>query len=92
MALLFALPLGSYMIYNFFAANGVMQNAKASSGAYAYFAYSWLQKPKSMTTIYRPELENARQQGALFAYTKKIEGKRAEGSLPEATHHPSSWL
>ena len=61
-----ALPLSTYLIYNFFAASGVMQNHKASSGAYGYFASTWLLKPRNATTIYRPEIERANQQGALF--------------------------
>ena len=34
----FAIPFCSYMIYNFFAPGGVMQNYKASSGAYMNYA------------------------------------------------------
>ena len=32
-----AMPLSAYMIYHLFAAHGVMQNYKASSGAYMYW-------------------------------------------------------
>ena len=87
----FALPFSSYMIWNLFSSSGVMQNYKASSGAYMHFASNFLIKPRSHTYIYRPEIEMAQQQGPLVAYTKKIEAQRAQGSLPEGIHHPTSW-
>ena len=34
----FGVPFCSYLIYNFFAAGGVMQNYKASSGAFMNYA------------------------------------------------------
>ena len=79
------------MIYNFFAAGGVMQNYKSSSGAYMHYAQNWLLKPRSTTAIYRPEIEMANQATPLTVYTKKIEGKRQDGSLPEGVHYPTSW-
>ena len=88
----FAIPFCSYMIYNLFAPAGVMQNYKASSGAYMSFTMKWLLKPQTMTMTYRPEMEMANQQGALHNYTKKIEAQRATGAeFPEGVHHPSSW-
>ena len=80
------------MIFHFFAPSGVMQNYKASSGAYMNYAMTWMLKPRSMTNIYRPELEWAAQGGALHVYTKKIEAQRKEGTLPEGVYHPTSWL
>ena len=79
------------MIYHLFAANGVMHNHKTSSGAYMAFAQNWMFRPRSITSIYRPEIENAYQSSPLTAYTKKIEAQRAEGTLPEGVHHPTSW-
>ena len=80
------------MIYQFFAPSGVMQNYKASSGAYMHFTQSWMQKTRTTTAIYRPEIERATQMGVLHNYTKKIEAQRTAGTLPEGVHHPSSWL
>ena len=37
LATMVGLSISFYMIYNCFAPSGVMQNMKASSGAYAYF-------------------------------------------------------
>ena len=37
-----AIPLGAYLLYHWFAPSGVMQNYKASSGAYAYYAQSFM--------------------------------------------------
>ena len=34
----FAVPFSTYMLYNFFAPGGVMQNYKASSGAFMNYA------------------------------------------------------
>jgi hypothetical protein len=50
-----ALPLATYMLYHCFAAHGVMQNYKASSGAYMYWTQNFLYRAKSTTAIYRPE-------------------------------------
>ena len=88
---LFAVPFASYMIYNFFAAGGVMHNYKSSSGAYMNFAMNWMMKPRSATQIYRPEIDMAQQSSPLVAYTKKIEAQRAEGTLEENVHHPTTW-
>uniref|UniRef100_A0A7S3HY61 Uncharacterized protein n=1 Tax=Favella ehrenbergii TaxID=182087 RepID=A0A7S3HY61_9SPIT len=87
----FAIPFCSYLIYNFFAAGGVMQNYKTSSGAYMNYAMTWMLKPRSATSIYRPEIEMAQQSMPLVAYTRKIEAQRADGSVPEGVHHPTSW-
>ena len=37
-----AIPLGAYLIYHWFAPSGVMQNYKASTGAYGYYAQSFM--------------------------------------------------
>ena len=87
----FGVPFCSYLIYNFFAANGVMQNYKTSSGAYMNYAMTWMLKPKLATPVYRPEIDIARQAGPLVAYTRKIEAQRADGTLPEGVHHPTHW-
>ena len=92
LALLFVIPFSSYMIFNFFAAGGVMQNYKASSGAYMAYAMTFMMKPRSITSTFRPELEFSSQSGALHNYTKKIEAQRKAGTLPEGVHHPTSWL
>ena len=91
LATAFCIPFSTYLIYNFFAANGVMQNYKTSSGAYMNYAMTWMLKPKLAIATYRPELEMARQAAPLVAYTKKIEAQRAEGTLPEGNHHPTHW-
>ena len=93
MVMAFGFPFCTYMLYNFFAPGGVMQNYKASSGAYMNFTQNWLMRPRTITAIYRPEIDNARQMAPLHMYTKKIESKRAAGdALPEGLHQPSSWF
>ena len=89
---LFGIPFASYMIYNFFGAGGVMQNYKASSGAYMSYSMTFLQKPKTMTATFRPEIDLSHQSLALHTYTRKIEAQRKAGTLPEGVHHPTSWL
>ena len=37
-----AIPLGAYLVYQWFAPSGVMQNYKSSSGAYAYYAQTFM--------------------------------------------------
>lgn len=66
---LVALPLATYMLYHSFAAHGVMQNYKASSGAYMYWAQNFLYRAKSTTAIYRPEFAWKESSGSLHRYT-----------------------
>ena len=91
LTLAFGVPFCSYLIYNFFAAGGVMQNYKASSGAYMFYAQNWLIRPRSQTSTYRPEIDLAVQSSPLVQYTKKVEAARKEGTLPEGINHPTSW-
>ena len=88
---LVAVPLATYMIYHLFAPNGVMQNHKASSGAYMYWAQNFLYRPKSHTQIYYPEFEWKEQGSSLHRYTQKIQKKQAAGELEEGVHHPQAW-
>ena len=85
------IPLTTYLIYNFFAPRGVMQNYKASTGAYGYWAMNFLNSPKSMTAMFRPEIDFKEQGSSLAIYSKRIEEKRARGELQEGVHYPSSW-
>ena len=84
-------PLAAYMIYNCFAPSGVMQNMKASSGAYAYFPQNFMHKVRTQRQIYRPEIEYKESYSSLFAYTKRVEEQRAAGTLEEGVHHPTQW-
>ena len=91
LATMVGVPLSFYMIYNMFAPSGVMQNMKASSGAYAYFPQNFMQRVRSPRQIYRPEIEYKESFSSLFAYTKRVEAQRAAGSLEEGVHHPTQW-
>ena len=42
MTIVFAIPLGAYLTYHWFAPSGVMQNYKSSTGAYGYYAQSFM--------------------------------------------------
>ena len=64
-----AIPLSSYMLYHLFAPSGVMQNHKASSGAYLYWMQNFMYKGKSQTAIYRPEFNFKETSSSLFRYT-----------------------
>ena len=88
---LVAAPLSGYLIYNLFAPNGVMQNYKASSGAYLYWAQNFLYRMKSHTAIYRPEFNFKETGGSLHEYTRRIESKRASGGVEAGVHHPTAW-
>ena len=90
--LLFAIPFSTYLIYNFFAPGGVMQNYKASSGAYMAYPKTWMLKQRSQTHTWRPEIEFTAQAGALHAYTRKIEAQQKDGTAPEGVYQPTSWL
>ena len=91
MAILFGMPLCIYMTYHTFAPAGVMQNYKASSGAYGHFLQTFMYPQKSITNQFRPEIDLKEQGASLSLYTKRIEAKRANGELPEGVHHPQTW-
>jgi hypothetical protein len=91
LATIVGIPLASYMIYNFFAPGGVMQNAKASSGAYAYFPQNFMHKQRTPRAVYRPELDYKETHSSLFKYTERIEKQRAEGTLTPGVYHPTAW-
>ena len=91
LGLLVAVPLSTYLLYHWFAPGGVMQNYKASSGAYMFWAQNFMYRPKSQTAIYRPEINLKEQSGSLHKYTQRVAAKRVAGELPEGVHHPSMW-
>ena len=91
LAVLFAIPYASYMMYHMFAPTGVMQNFRASNGAYMYFAQNFLGPAKSYQHIYRPEFYQKEQAMSLYAYTKKIEALKAKGEATPDVHHPTMW-
>ena len=85
------MPLSYYMIYHLFTPKGVMQNYKASAGAYGYSAMNFLNAPRSQTQVWRPEIDFVEQSASLTMYSKRIEEKKASGDLPEGLHHPRVW-
>ena len=91
LGMLVALPLSTYMLYHLFAPHGVMQNYKASSGAYLYWAQNFMYRAKSQTAIYRPEFNHKESSGSLHRYTQRIEAKRLAGELPAGVNHPTAW-
>ena len=54
MSIGFAVPFCTYMFYQTMAPSGVMQNHRASSGAYMYFAQNFLGPSKTYQHVYRP--------------------------------------
>ena len=50
------LPFSCYFLFNIAAPHGVMQNYKASSGAYLHYMQTFLYRQKSLTETYRPEI------------------------------------
>ena len=87
----FAVPMSMYMVYHCLAAHGVMQNYKASSGAYMYWPQNFMYRPKWMQEVYRPEFFHKEMASSLHMYTKRIEKKRSAGELSqEGVHHPTS--
>ena len=66
-------PFGVYFLYNMVAPNGVMQNHKASSGNYLYWAQNFMYTFKPQTQIWRPEFYNRETQTSLHMYSKKIQ-------------------
>ena len=88
---LFAAPFSAYFLYHLFAPQGVMQNHRASAGAYLYWAQNFLGPSKTFQQIYRPEFYAKEQNLSLYAYTNKIAQKRVDGSAEEGVHHPTAW-
>ena len=91
LGLLVALPLCSYMIFHMFAPNGVMNNHKATSGTYLYFAQTFLYRMRGPTAMYRPEIEYKETSSSLYAYSARVEQQRADGTLEHGKHHPTAW-
>ena len=89
----FAAPFCAYIIYNSFAPTGVMQNHRASAGAYMYFAQNFMGPKRSFQQVYRPEFYQKEQSLSLYHYTKKIERLRKEDpeKVVEGVHHPTMW-
>ena len=92
LGLSFAFPFGLYFIFNLMAPGGVMQNHRASSGAYMNFMQTFMYRQKSTTEIYRPEIALKEQASSLNEYSRRIAKQRQEGTVREGVHHPSSWL
>ena len=65
-------PIAIYFIYNLLAPNGVMQNHKASSGNYMYWAQNFLYTFKPQSQIWRPVFYHRETQTSLHMYSKKI--------------------
>jgi len=91
LAMLVMFPVASYMVYHCFAPNGVMNNHRATSGAYMYYAQTFLYRMRGPTAMFRPEIEFKEQAGSLYAYTERVEKQRADGTLQEGVHHPTAW-
>ena len=92
LGLAFAFPFSCYFVYHLVAPAGVMQNHRASSGAYLSFMQTFMYRQRSATEVYRPEIALKEQASSLNDYTRRIAKQRQEGTLPQGVHHPSSWL
>jgi hypothetical protein len=89
--LLGGFPLSAYLLYNWFAPGGVMQNMKASSGAYMYWPQNFMYRPKTQREMYRPEYDNKEMYTPLSAYSRRVAAQREAGTLPENVFNPTSW-
>merc|ERR1712032_334896 len=49
-------PVGIYLIYNTYAPSGVLQNFKATNGAYMQQMQNFIGPVKSYQQMYRPEI------------------------------------
>ena len=87
------IPFLTYLIYHMYAPSGVMQNHRASNGAYLYWVQNFLGTGRSNQAIYRPQFAIKESTAPLFEYSKKIEKLRAEESdeLVQEVHHPKAW-
>ena len=88
---LFAVPFSCYFIYHTMAPSGVMQNHRASNGAYLYWAQNFLGPQQSMVQIYRPEFYNKEHSMSLYAYSTRIAALKKNGEAVEGVHHASVW-
>ena len=93
MGIAFAAPFSAYLIYHWLAPSGVMQNHRASNGAYMWYAQNFLGPAKPYQQIFRPEFYQKEQSLSLYAYQKKIEAlKKSESEeLVQDVHHPTMW-
>ena len=87
----FVIPFASYMIYHIFGSHGVVHNHQTSAGAYLNYMQTWMLKYRGVMHVYRPEIYYAYEHASLQIYTKKIEEKKKDGTLPEDKWYPTSW-
>ena len=86
---LFLFPLTAYMTYQWFSPLGVMHNYKSSSGASFAFLQNALQRPKSTTEFYRPEMLIKEEGAGLTMYSKRMQEQRAKEEESPNHHRPS---
>ena len=60
-AILFIIPMSTYMIYNMFASHGVMHNHQTSAGAYLNYWQTWMLPYRGVMHVYRPEIYYANE-------------------------------
>ena len=80
------------MLYQTLAPEGVMQNFRASNGAYLYWFQNFMGNSKTYQQVYRPQFALKDDALPLYMYTKKIANLRKdEGAVAEDVHHPTTW-
>ena len=91
-AVLFGAPLMWYVVYNYLAPQGVVQNYKAATGSHLYWMHSFLLRPRSMMERFVPEIyfkeqsKYARLQAARISEKQKVEPEAYGGFKPYIWH------
>mmetsp|Transcript_30509 Transcript_30509/g.22626 ORF Transcript_30509/g.22626 Transcript_30509/m.22626 type:complete len:140 (+) Transcript_30509:11-430(+) len=93
LALAICCPLSAYMCYQWFHPNGMMNQPNTAAGIYGYSVVSFLNTPRMITQIWRPELYYKEQYRSLSNYERKVEKMRREApeKLTEGVHYPTAW-
>ena len=88
-----AFPIGVYLLYHTYSPHGVLQNFKATNGAYMQQMQNFLGPMKSYQQIYRPEIHMKEQSLSLYTYSRKIEQLKKEESdkIVQGVHYPTPW-
>ena len=79
---LFGAPISWYVVYHYFAPEGVMQNYKSATGMHLYWMNSFMLRPRSLTERFMPEI-HYKEQGK-YAHVQAVRIKEKQKVNPDA--------
>ena len=84
-------PICWYVMYNYMAPNGVVQNYKSATGNHLYWLNSFLLRPRTMTERFAPEIYYKEQSKYAFVQAARIREKQKENPDAYSGFKPYIW-